>query len=527
MCGGVRERANRPAPDPEAPNGAPPPAVIETPIPAWALTEMPSGGGLYSLIETMQPTAISNRIEGGGIYAGMPAHIGAHGGTWTQTLFRVGDINITDPDGSGTPLALPGVLEWDHVDVNTGILEVDANAPGMVVNLNPRRPSSTWVRQVEALIGPPTFQAGRDGTTPPAIARLDSYANGRVLLSGPLRERLGIVFAGTYTHATRHERASTTALRGAMGSAFAHLVERWGPGTGGNPSFSSVDPRLHRPFMDEMVFGFEYRPTPVRVTSLAGVARRDKRLLVLTDPGVAFSAYSKSVVIDPGVDVAGGTTTQPLPVYNRPTSTFGADRYLLTNNPDAHAFFTGVDATAQLTLERLYLLIGGTAGRSEGWASNVGFRHNENDNAVLGEVFVDPNANPFATGRPFTERGYTLHASGVYRFAHDIRLGVAARYQDGQHFSRLVVASDLNQGPELVRAFANGETRFTFTCTIDARLQKGLEVSGHHVDAIVDVFDLLNLGLEVEEVTVTGPTSRRTSAIQPPRALHIGVRVGF
>ena len=143
------------------------------------------------------------------------------------------------------------------------------------------------------------------------------------------------------------------------------------------------------------------------------------------------------------------------------------------------------------------------------------------------KCFVDPNANTFAKARPFTERGYTIRASGVYHFAHDIRLGVAARYQDGQHFSRMVVAPDLNQGAEMVRAFGNGETRFTFTGTLDARLQKGFVVSGCDVDAIVDVYNLLNLGLEVEAVTVSGPTSRQTSAVQPPRALHLGLRVRF
>ena len=310
-------------------------------------------------------------------------------------------------------------------------------------------------------------------------------------------------------------------------SALGPLVKRWGPGTGGSPDFSAVDPDLRRPIMNEIVTGFGFRPKPGWVTRLSAIARRDKNLLTLTNPGVPFSAYTRSVVIDPGVDIDGGTTTQPLPIFNRPVSTFGADRYLLINNADIRANFHGADITAQVTTERIYLLIGATAGRSEGWASNRGFHDYENDIGVLGEVFVDPNANTFAKARVFTERGYTIRASGAYRFARDIRLGVAARYQDGQHFSRMVVAPDLNQGAELVRGFGSGETRFTFTGTLDARLQKGFVVSGRHVDAIVDVYNLLNLGLEVEEVTVSGPTSRQTSAVQPPRALHIGVRVGF
>ena len=136
-----------PAPPAPALTRGSPPAAVETTTPAWVLMDLPSNGSLYSVLETIQPDMVSNRIEGGGLYAGTAAHIGAHGSTWTQTLFRVGDINLSDPDGSGTPLAIPGVLELERIDVNSGIMGVDVNAPGLVVNLTPRRPSSTWIRR--------------------------------------------------------------------------------------------------------------------------------------------------------------------------------------------------------------------------------------------------------------------------------------------------------------------------------------------------------------------------------------------
>ncbi|PYR28657.1 MAG: hypothetical protein DMF92_13655, partial [Acidobacteria bacterium] len=50
-------------------------------------------------------------------------------------------------------------------------------------------------------------------------------------------------------------------------------------------------------------------------------------------------------------------------------------------------------------------------------------------------VFVNPNARTVARGR-FTERGCTIKTAGVYRFAKEVTLGIAARYQDGQHFAR-------------------------------------------------------------------------------------------
>ena len=179
---------------------------------------------LYSLLETIHPEVVSNRIEGGGMYPSSPAHIGAHGSSWTQTLFRVGDINISDPDGSGTPLALPGVLEWDRVDVNTGMMGVEVNAPGMVLNLAPRRPSRTWIRQFEGVAGPPELQAGGSVPSPPTIAHLHRYGNASVLISGPLRDRLGIVFAGSYSRATRLDRANPIELDSGLASAFTHLV---------------------------------------------------------------------------------------------------------------------------------------------------------------------------------------------------------------------------------------------------------------------------------------------------------------
>ena len=303
------------------------------------------------------------------------------------------------------------------------------------------------------------------------------------------------------------------------------LIKRWGPGAGAG--LTEIDPNLERPHLHEIVTGLEYRPGPKWVARISLLGRVDRVLLGVTDPGVPFSAYTVSTIPDKGVDIVNAKTMQPLPIYDRPFSLSGQDHYVLTNVPEAKSNFGGVDVAVRWVGPRLLVLFGGTAGRSEGWASNRGYRYDENDTTVLGEVFADPNAYTFAKGRTFTERGYTLKLSGATTLPHDIRLGVAARYQDGQHFSRMVLAPDLTQGAEVVRAFANGETRFTFVCTVDTRVQKTFELSGRKFDLMLDAFNLLGLHNEVEEITLTGPTSRDTSAVQPPRALHLGVRIPF
>jgi hypothetical protein len=301
------------------------------------------------------------------------------------------------------------------------------------------------------------------------------------------------------------------------------LIARVGPGTGGNAAFSAIDPALKRPYMDEVTFGFESRPRPRTVMRLTATARRDRQLVGLLDVGVPASTYTVVQVADPGFD----GTIQQLPAFNRSPATFGADRYLLTNPENDQSTFVGVDISGQTQTDHLFFLFGATAGRSEGLSGNRGFGPTENDYGVIGEVFTNPNAATYAQGRNFTERGYTIKTAAVYQFPGDIHLGLAARYQDGEHFSRFVIFENLNQGPEPVRAFRNGRTRFTFTMTVDGRLQKGFVISGHQVEAILDAYNLFNQQIQVEEYDVTGPFWRQPTAVQPPRVFHVGLRVHF
>ena len=301
------------------------------------------------------------------------------------------------------------------------------------------------------------------------------------------------------------------------------LISRVGPGTGGNDAFSAIDPALKRPHMDEITFGFESRPRARTVMRLTATARRERQMVGLLDVGVPASTYTVSYITDPGYD----QTLQQLPGYNRSPATFGADRYLLTNPADDQATFVGVDISGQTQTDRLFFLFGATAGRSEGLSGNRGFQATENDYGVIGELFTDPNARTYAQARDFTERGYTIKTSAVYAFPNDIHLGVAARYQDGEHFTRDVIFEDLNQGPEAVRAFRNGRTRFTFTMTVDGRLRKGFTFGGYTFDGILDVYNIFNQNIQVEEFDVTSPMWRVPTALQPPRVIHVGLRFHF
>ena len=109
----------------------------------------------------------------------------------------------------------------------------------------------------------------------------------------------------------------------------------------------------------------------------------------------------------------------------------------------------------------------------------------EERRGVLGDAFIDPNSRTVAQGRTFTERGDTIKTAGkrILRSRHLRRGHGTIRGRPALRASRSF-APDLTQGPELVRAFRNGKTRFTYTMTVDARLQKGFTVNGYRVAAI-------------------------------------------
>jgi hypothetical protein len=305
------------------------------------------------------------------------------------------------------------------------------------------------------------------------------------------------------------------------------LVARVGPGTGGDPSFSAIDPDLKRPTSQEMTFGFEARPGARTVMRLTASARRDRNIVGLINTTVPYSSYSVTYIEDPGYE----EVIQQLPGYNRSPSTFGLDRYLLTNgqefDPKDETTHVGVDITGQTQTENFFFLLGATAGRAEGLSGNRGFTANENDYGVIGEVLTNPNARTYAQGRNFTERGYTLKIASAYKFPWDVRFGIAARYLDGQHFTRNVIFEGFNQGREAVRAFRNGRTRFTFVMTVDTRLRKSFLVGGRQFEVIFDAYNVLNQQIQVEEYDVTSPIWRRTTAVQPPRVVHLGFRFMF
>jgi hypothetical protein len=171
------------------------------------------------------------------------------------------------------------------------------------------------------------------------------------------------------------------------------------------------------------------------------------------------------------------------------------------------------------------MLFGGTASTSNAPAAYRGFLPVENDQGLVGELFENPNAATWGRGRQFFDRAFTMKLSGSYRAPGNISIGVVARYQDGQNFARFVIAPDLAQGPEAIRAYPNGRSRFTYTLTVDGRVDKGFVLGSTRVGAALEAFNLLDTKNEVEEYDVSGPAWRTSTARQPGRVVRFALRV--
>ena len=303
------------------------------------------------------------------------------------------------------------------------------------------------------------------------------------------------------------------------------LIARVGPG--GASGLTAVDPSLKRPVIDLLLGGVRYETAQFAITATAIVRKEKDFVRAIADGGAAYTTVTQA---DQGADFTHPSDDQQLVAYSRTATSFGLDHYTLTNPASVGTgSMYALDITAQYRGTRARLAFSAAAVKTTATAANRGFRADENDPGMIGEIPADPNASSFATqARPYFDRGYIGKIMGVFNLGAGATLGIVTRYQDGQPFARVAVVNGLAQGPEAVVTYANGRpTRFTYIQTTDVRLQKLIPFGNGSITVIVDAFNVFNIGREVEEYVLTSTAFRSVSAIEPPRTLRLGFRFSF
>ncbi len=297
--------------------------------------------------------------------------------------------------------------------------------------------------------------------------------------------------------------------------------------------YSTVDPNLKRPFNDEFGLAVEHDFGRHLRTGVRLLEQETKHLVHAINIGVPASAYIPVTVLDPGDDGVFGTRDDRLlTVYNQDPSTFGHDRYQLTNPAGLTATYKGVEANVSGRFgEHAFVSVSFTAYKSVG-SGNPGNSVLENDAAVVGSLFDNPNTTINSRGRLFFDRAYIAKVSAYEQIPLGIQLSSIVAYFDGLPFGRKLIVPNLNQGPILVMATPRGEPggfRTQFNMNFDQRVSREFQFRSMRMSVILDIFNVLNLNKSLREFDITGAlfAARTPVDVENPRVFRLGGRFTF
>jgi hypothetical protein len=298
------------------------------------------------------------------------------------------------------------------------------------------------------------------------------------------------------------------------------------------PAFSSVDPALRRPYLDEFMISFVQDLGAGWRLTLSGFLRRTHDLIAVANTGVTSADYTAQTFEDIGDDrIFGDQDDLTFTVWNRNSEALGRDAFLLTNADAANRVSTykGLDLTlARSWNEKFFLYAALTAMEIVG-TTNPGNSEWQNDDGVLGSLYTDPNNSINARGRMRFDRAYTVRIGASLALPLGTRLGFLAKYYDGQPFTRMIIVDGLNQGPLFIQAHPRGVARYEYNMTVDVRLEKSLRLGSTVLRLMADVFNVFNQSQATEESPWTNAEFplRFATHIQSPRFIRAGFNFEF
>jgi hypothetical protein len=297
------------------------------------------------------------------------------------------------------------------------------------------------------------------------------------------------------------------------------------------PFFARIDPSLLRPVAAEFALSFVYRLSREFFLSLSGFTRLTRNLVETENIGMNEDDYEKFILEDTGDDRIPGTHDDlHFTIFNRLPRALGRDIYFLTNPDRKHrtSRYRGLDLIILRRFSSSIFYFSFTATEAFGTTS-PGNTEWENDEAVIGWLYDDPNSLINARGRLRFDRAYTARLGFSFFLPGEIKGGLIIKYYDGQPFSRKIIVANLNQGPIFIQAFPRGIARYEFNLTADFRLEKSFTRGGLKSSLFMEGYNIFNLHQATEENEWTSPEFplRWATEIQPPRSFRLGIKLEF
>lgn len=98
--------------------------------------DSPAAHNVWFLVENQDLSATTNRIDVGGLWGAFPALFSVRGGcSWTQNIYQLNGLDVTDPYGTGMPLFYPDYFSLRSTRLVNAAHPPEALHPGGVFNL--------------------------------------------------------------------------------------------------------------------------------------------------------------------------------------------------------------------------------------------------------------------------------------------------------------------------------------------------------------------------------------------------------
>ncbi len=288
----------------------------------------------------------------------------------------------------------------------------------------------------------------------------------------------------------------------------------------------TLDPNLKLPYTDEFTAGVEreiIRDVSVRFNFVRKFERDRWTTFPLNAP---FATYNRPVTVtDPGRDGITGTAD------DRPLTLFDIDdrarlanpRNIIATNAGYLNNYTAYEFEVFKRLSRRWLLnTGYTLERINGWTENAA------GNTANNDVYpTNPNAL-LNSARHTWEWLYKLQ--GIYEMPWGLQFSTVYKHQRGDPYRR-TFSPPLPNLQTVTNVIAEGfdaGLRLPNVNIWDVRLSKRFHIKERHrVEAIMDLFNLLNSNADLAVVTSTGTRFGQPTRTLPPRVMRLGFRYSF
>lgn len=345
-------------------------------------------------------------------------------------------------------------------------------------------------------------------------AVFDPFGNGRTAIKASVSKYVQGEGAGLADQVSpvsmQSQRCAWRDLNGDTEAQANEIFDCTGFGGGVN---TRIDPDLRRPHNWEIVGLVQHEISPHLAVSAGYYHRRASDLYAIRNLAVPTSAYAAVTIVNP---LTGG----PLTVYNQARETLGQFDNVLGNQSELDTRYHGVELTAELRGRRGLLRGGVTVGRNEG--STLGTNNDlNNPNLLLNHV-----------GAVGFDATYQVNVAGSWTLPLDTTLSGSVRGGTGLPLNRSFtvtrsVVPGFTQVSQSVLLVPRGEYRLETDTLVDLRIAKGFRLGKLRLEAIADIYNVLNSNATIGEVQVVGPSLGRPSDIVPGRMLRVGTQIKF